>query len=172
MATGTYRHEWDCGLASSKFNAVSAMSVIKGRPNDIFPFDISGPSPSIVAGLNYDLMNTIGPRNLGQGPDPIKVSVAISNSFTFLTLAGHHRGAGQTITFKTFEKGGHLWLTQFGTFNSLDPRQYAYNTGATYAWALQAHNLRVAIGTVGSSDLAMAEKALDAIKSATYLKVF
>lgn len=172
MPTSTYRHEWDCGLVSPTATAIKAMAIIKARPNDIFPFKVSGGSSAIVMGVNYDLLNTIGPNNLGLGPDPIKVTSVSADSFTFSTLAGHHRGAGQTITFKTFEKGGHVWLTQFGTFNSLDPRQYAYNTGATLAWALQAHNLRVAIGTVGSANLATAERALDALRPSTYLNVF
>jgi hypothetical protein len=169
---GTYRHEWDAGVISPSVTAVIAMGVIIARPNDIFPFKVSGPASSITLGVKYDLMNTIGPRNLGQGPDPIEVTSVSATSFTFTTLAGHHRGAGQTITFTTIEKLGHVWLIQSGTFNSLDPRQYAYNAGAIAAWALQAHNLRVALGTVGSSGLGTAEKALDATVSATYLNVW
>ena len=117
-------------------------------------------------------MNTIGPMNLGLGPDPIQVTTVTASLFTFTTLSGHHRGAGQTISFETSSRGGHVWLSQFGTFNSLDPRQYAYNAGASYAWSLQAHNLRVALGTVGDSSLALTERALDMAVSATFLKVF
>lgn len=167
---GNYRHDWDCGAAAA--TSESAMKIITSSPNDIFPFTVSGAFPSIILKGKYDLLNTIGPNNLGLGPDPIEVTAMSASSFTFTTLAGHHRGAGQTITFETNSIGGHIRLIQYGTFNSLDPRQYAYNAGASYAWALQAHNLRVALGTVDTLPKTTVEGALDAVKSATYLKVF
>ncbi|WP_376096449.1 hypothetical protein ACE7GA_04895 [Roseomonas sp. CCTCC AB2023176] len=150
------------------------MTIITSRPNDIFPFKVGHPVPAsrITVGAKIDLMNTIGPGNLGLGPDPVEVTAVTSTSFTFLTLAGHHRGVGQTIRFDTSSSGGHLRLSQSGTFNSFDPRQYAYNTGAAGAWALQAHNLRVAVGTVGHSSLDTAEKALDAVVRPIFLNVF
>ena len=43
---------------------------------------------------------------------------------------------------------------------------------ATGAWALQAHNLRVAVGTVGDPSLERPERALDAVVRPIFLKVF
>ena len=94
-----------------------------------------------------------------------------SKSFTFLTLAGHHRGPGQTITFETYDKlaledGGltmrmHVYLAQYETYISSfhNPFSTLFNWGANLgaggAWALQAHNLRVALGTAGSFESAI-----------------
>lgn len=155
-------------------SAARAMAIIISRPNDIFPFKVGHPvlASSITVGATINLMNTIGPSNLGLGPDPVRVVAVTTTSFTFETLAGHHRGTGQTIRFDTVSVSGRLRLVQSGTFNSLDPRQYAYNTGATGAWALQAHNLRVAVGTVRHPTLERPEKALDAVVSPVFLKVF
>lgn len=171
---GTYSHDWDCGPLSKAGTVAGAMAIIISRPNDIFPFKVGHPvmASSITLGAKINLMNTIGPNNLGTGPDPVEVTAVTPTSFTFLTLAGHHRGTGQTIRFDTFGVSGHLRLVQSGTFNSLDPRQYAYNTGASGAWALQAHNLRVAVGTVSDPSLATAEKALDAVVKPVFLNVF
>ena len=171
---GTYSHDWDCGPTSIAGSATRAMSIIISRPNDIFPFKVGHPTPasSITSGAIINLMDTIGPSNLGLGPDPIQVTSVMPTAFVFLTLAGHHRGAGQTIRFDTIDRSGHLRLVQSGTFNSFDPRQYAYNTGATLAWSYQAHNLRVALGTVGHAGLERPERALDAVVPARFIKVF
>lgn len=171
---GTYSHDWDCGPLSTTVSAAAAMSIIISRPNDIFPFKVGHPTlaSSITMGATINLMDTIGPSNLGLGPDPVRVISVLPTSFTFETLAGHHRGVGQTIRFDTRSVSGRLRLLQSGTFNSADPRQYAYNTGATGAWALQAHNLRVAVGTVGHSSLERPERALDAVVPARFMKVF
>lgn len=171
---GTYSHDWDCGPLPASVTVESAMTIIITRPNDIFPFKVGHPVPasSITLGAKIDLMNTIGPGNLGLGPDPVEVTAVTPTSFTFLTLAGHHRGVGQTIRFDTSSRSGHLRLMQSGTFNHWDPRQTHYNTGATGAWALQAHNLRVAVGTVGDPSLDWAERALDAVVRPVFLNVF
>ena len=171
---GTYSHDWDCGPLSTSRTVAGAMAIIISRPNDIFPFKVGHPvlAPRIRLGAKINLMNTIGPSNLGLGPDPVEVIAVTPTSFTFLTLAGHHRGTGQTIQFDTRSGSGHLRLLQSGTFNSLDPRQYAYNAGAVGAWALQAHNLRVAVGTVSDPSLNTAEKVLDAVVKPVFLDVF
>lgn len=171
---GTYAHDWDCGPLSTSRTVAGAMAIIMYRPNDIFPFQVGYPVPAwrITLGAKINLMNTIGPSNYGLGPDPVEVIDVRSTYFTFLTLEGHHRGAGQTIRFDTSSASGHLRLLQSGTFNSIDPRQYAYNTGATGAWALQAHNLRVAVGTVSDPSLDRAEKVLDAFAGPIFLNVF
>jgi hypothetical protein len=151
----TYNHEWDIGAVSVSVSAKSAMAVLQSRPNDVFPFTVKGRSgaTSIKMSEVYDLLDTIGTfDNWGTGPDPVEVVVVTPNSFTFRTLTGHHRGAGQTITFETFDRGGHVWLRQYGTytwtikhpFSSLF--NWGANLGASGAWALQAHNLRAALG--------------------------
>jgi hypothetical protein len=126
---GKYRHDWDLGEMSATVTAANAMAILQTRPNDIFPFLVEGKAgeKEIKLGSTYNLRNTTGPLDsLGTGPDPVKVTALSSKSFTFLTLAGHHRGAGQTITFETYEKlalgdGGttmrmHVYLAQYGTY--------------------------------------------------------
>ncbi|MDB5412937.1 MAG: hypothetical protein JWR10_1272, partial [Rubritepida sp.] len=114
-----------------------------------------------------DLMGTFGPRNFGRGSDPVQVIRVNSTSFTFLTLLGHHRGAGQTISFETYENSLNVgpmeldpsnptkivWLAQYGTYVAswshpfITALNVGANMGAGGAWWLQAHNLRVALGT-------------------------
>lgn len=164
---GTYRHDWDLGTMSATVTALKAMAILESRPNTIFPFKVKGTAgeTEINLGSSYDLVNTTGPLNaLGTGPDPVKVTVLTPTLFTFLTLKGHHRGAGQTITFETYEKLSledssmymHVYLTQYGTYVSsfYHPFSTMFNWGANLgaggAWALQAHNLRDALGTAGS----------------------
>ncbi|MGH8080985.1 MAG: hypothetical protein ACREP7_10445 [Lysobacter sp.] len=155
----TYRHEWEVGDVSGSVTALSAMSILQSRPNDIFPFTVSGRGgvSSIRIGVTYDLIDTVGAfNNWGTGPDPVRVITATPLLFTFLTLSGHHRGAGQTISFETFERGGKVILCQYGTYTWAIRHPFSSlfnvgaNVGASGAWALQAHNLRVALGTAGS----------------------
>jgi hypothetical protein len=107
---GTYSHDWDCGPLSTTGSAAAAMSIIISRPNDIFPFKVGHPmlASSITMGATINLMDTIGPSNLGLGPDPVRVISVLPTSFTFETLAGHHRGVGQTIRFDTSSVSGRL----------------------------------------------------------------
>jgi hypothetical protein len=150
-----YRHDWDIGPVSTSVTAASAMAVLQSRPNDIFPFSVSGRggATAIQLGVIYDLINTTGPlNNLGTGSDPVIVSLVTPLMFTFSTLAGHHRGAGQTISFECYEAGGNVKLAQYGTYVSSWSRagtsafNLVANAGAIAAWALQAHNLRLALG--------------------------
>jgi hypothetical protein len=164
----SYRHDWDLGAMTSTVTALKAMSILQSRPNDIFPFAVNGRAgeTTIIKGSTYDLTNTTGPwDDLGTGPDPVIVTAVAPQSFTFTTLAGHHRGAGQTITFETYEKLAmedddktmrmHVFLTQHGTYICTFSHPFSTlfnfgaNVGATGAWALQAHNLREALGTLG-----------------------
>jgi hypothetical protein len=166
---GTYRHEWDLGTMTSSVTARRAMSILQSRPDDIFPFTVKGRAgeTAILLGSTYDLINTTGPFNsFWTGADPVTVTAVSSLSFTFTTLAGHHRGAGQTITFECFEKLAmednghsmymHVWLAQYGTYIASFAHPFSSlfnlgaNVGAAGAWALQAHNLRDALGTGGS----------------------
>lgn len=164
---GTYRHDWDLGTMSPTVTTLKAMSILQSCPNRIFPFAVRGKANETVIKLGsfYDLLNTTGPLNaLGTRPDPVEVTALSDKSFTFLTLKGHHRGSGQTITFETYEKltsdGSkmlmHVYLTQHGTYVSsfYHPFSTVFNWGANLgaggAWALQAHNLRDALGTAGS----------------------
>ena len=155
----TYRHEWDLGAVSPSVSARIAMSILQSRPNAMFPFTVRGTrgETSIILASSYDLINTVGPLgNWGTGPDPVQVSAIGPLFFTFTTLAGHHRGAGQTISFECFERAGRVWLAQYGTYVSTwsHPLTTVFNMGANMgasgAWALQAHNLRDALGTAGS----------------------
>ena len=157
----TYHHEWDIGAVSLTVNAISAMAILQSRPNEIFPFTVKGRSgaTSIKRSEVYDLINTIGTfDNWGTGPDPVEVAVVTPTSFRFETLTGHHRGAGRSIAFETIERGGHVWLLQYGTyiwtikhpFSSLF--NWGANLGACGAWALQAHNLRAALGVEGKAE--------------------
>jgi hypothetical protein len=166
---GTYRHDWDLGTMTSSVTALRAMTILQGRPNYIFPFTVKGRAgeTSIVLGSTYDLINTTGPFNsLWTGSDPVKVIKVSPLSFTFETLAGHHRGPGQTITFETYDRLAeendglvqrmHVFLAQYGTYISTFSHPFSTlfnwgaNAGAAGAWALQAHNLRTALGTAGS----------------------
>lgn len=165
----TYRHDWDLGTMTASVTALRAMAILQSNPNRIFPFKVKGRAgeTTIVLGSTYDLINTTGPLDsLGTGPDPVRVTVVTPKSFTFLTLAGHHRGAGQTITFETYDKLAteddgttmrmHVYLAQYGTYISSFYHPFSTmfnwgaNLGAAGAWALQAHNLRDALGTAGS----------------------
>jgi len=104
---GTYRHDWDLGTMSPTVTTLKAMSILQSCPNRIFPFAVRGKANETVIKLGsfYDLLNTTGPLNaLGTRPDPVEVTALSDKSFTFLTLKGHHRGSGQTITFETYEK--------------------------------------------------------------------
>jgi hypothetical protein len=169
-----YRHEWDLGEMTSRVTAANAMSILQSDPNSIFPFTVKSRSgiSFIRMGEIYDLINTIGPfKNWGTGADPVQVTAVTSTSFTFTTLAGHHRGPGQTITFETLERleleddgvtmRMHVFLVQRGTYVSSlrHPFTSAFNLGANVgaagAWALQAHNLRAALGTEGSVEHAI-----------------
>ncbi|MDB5663499.1 hypothetical protein [Cypionkella sp.] len=151
----TYRHDWDIGPVSPTVTALLAMSILQARPNSIFPFTVSGRggASSILLGTTYDLIDTMGPfDNMGTGSDPVTVTAVAPLAFTFTTLAGHHRGAGQTISFECYEKAGVVELAQYGTYVSTwsHPFTSAFNlganAGASGAWALQAHNLRLALG--------------------------
>jgi hypothetical protein len=189
--TGTYRHDWDVGRMSGSVSALNAMAILKSRPNSIFPFTVSGRGgeTDIRAGSTYDLINTVGPwGNLWQGSDPVQVIAVSATLFTFLTLAGHHRGPGQTITFETYDRlsdeGGtlsmymHTFLTQHGTYIQSFAHPFSSvfnmgaNRGAAIAWSLQAHNLRVALGTVGESDLHGDEAAADYVLGNGYKNVW
>jgi hypothetical protein len=166
---GTYRHDWDLGEMTSSVNALRAMFILQSRPNAIFPFTVKGRGgeTTILLGSSYDLINTTGPFNsFWTGSDPVTVTSVTTLSFTFTTLAGHHRGAGQTITFETYDKLSteddgltmrmHVYLSQHGTYISSWSHPFSSlfnvgaNVGAAGAWALQAHNLRAALGTAGS----------------------
>ena len=167
---GFYRHDWDLGIMRWDVTPVHAMAIIQNTPNRVFPFTVKGRNgeTSIKFGSLYDLINTYGPfDNFLLGADPVVVTAVGATSFTFTTLEGHHRGAGQTITFETYDKIGqdpghhglqyseHVYLAQYGTFISSWRHpfsslfNYAANVGASGAWALQAHNLREALGTAG-----------------------
>ena len=152
---GTYRHDWDIGPLSSTVTALAAMTILQTRPNDIFPFTVSGRggATSIRIGIIYDLIDTVGPlNNMGTGSDPVTVIALTPLAFTFLTHAEHHRGAGQKISFECYEAGGIAKLAQYGTYVSTWSHPFtsafnlAANVGASGAWALQAHNLRLALG--------------------------
>jgi hypothetical protein len=152
---GTYRHDWEIGPVSTIVTAMAAMGILQSRPNDIFPFTVSGRGgvTSIRLGVIYDLINTVGPlNNMGTGSDPVTVIAVSPLAFTFLTHAEHHRGAGQTISFECYEASGVVKLAQYGTYVSSwsHPFTSAFNlganAGASGAWALQAHNLRLALG--------------------------
>ncbi|MFC3181796.1 hypothetical protein [Cypionkella sinensis] len=151
----TYRHDWEIGPVSASVTALRAMAILQARPNDIFPFTVSGRGgiSSIRLGVIYDLIDTVGPfNNMGTGSDPVQVSAVTSLMFTFTTLTGHHRGAGQTISFECAEVGGNVQLSQYGTYVSTlsHPLTSLFNLGANAgaagAWSLQAHNLRLALG--------------------------
>ncbi len=150
-----YRHDWEIGPVSASVTALAAMAILQSRPNDIFPFTVSGRGgiSSIRMGTTYDLIDTIGPfDNMGTGSDPVLVIAVSALAFTFLTLAGHHRGVGQMISFECYEAGGIVKLAQYGTYVSTWSRPFTSafnlgaNAGASGAWALQAHNLRLALG--------------------------
>jgi hypothetical protein len=164
----TYRHDWELGAMTSTVTALNAMWILQTRPNDIFPFAVRGRAgeTAIKIGSTYNLVNTTGPFNsFWTGPDPVTVTKLSPLSFTFLTLAGHHRGGGQTITFETYDRlaieddgvtmSMHVYLAQYGTYISSFSHPFSSlfnigaNIGASGAWALQAHNLRSALGTSG-----------------------
>jgi len=190
-----YRHDWDLGRMGASTNALKAMGILQSRPNDIFPFQVQGRAgeTDIRLGSTYDLVNTTGPLgNWGAGPDPVRVSFVGSTKFTFLTLAGHHRGPGQTISFETYDRLNalgddaepmtqymHIYLAQYGTYiaSFLHPFSTLFNwgianNGAVLAWALQAHNLRVALGTYASTGLASDEAAADMVLPNAYRNVW
>lgn len=167
---GVYRHDWDVGVMTRDVTPVAAMAIIQSAPNRIFPFTVKGRGGerTIQMGATYDLINTVGPaNNFWQGSDPVVVTALSTSSFTFTTLAGHHRGPGQTITFETYDKLAedpgslglsfreHVFLAQYGTYISSWRHPFSSlfnlgaNVGASGAWALQAHNLREALGTAG-----------------------
>jgi hypothetical protein len=144
------------------------------RPNDIFPFTVRGRAgeTSIRMGSTYDLVDTTGPFNsFWTGADPVTVTRVGALSFTFTTLAGHHRGAGQTITFETYDRLAmedddvtmrmHVYLAQYGTYTRSFSHPFSSlfnmgaNIGASGAWFLQAHNLRHALGTSGEFENAI-----------------
>jgi hypothetical protein len=119
------------------------MSIIKETPNVIFPFavvSLSGEN-GIILGGRYDLR---GARHPWDKNNPVQVTESTATSFTFLTGPGHFRGQGHTITFKTFERDGTLYLQQSGT-QSFGPIQMLNTIGAKAAWEVQAHNLRVSL---------------------------
>jgi uncharacterized Zn-binding protein involved in type VI secretion len=192
---GHYRHEWDLGPTGPGVSAREAMHILQTHPNDIYPFAVIGHNgeKTIELGSTYDLVNTYGPvNNFLIGPDQVRTIAKSDTSYTFVTLYHHHRGGGQTITFKTYERTStyqnsdgltemrtHVYLVQEGTYQNVpfdlkaylkeyDSRdlwrtfraniellarpvfvafQYIANSGAGIAWGLQAHNLRVALGT-------------------------
>jgi hypothetical protein len=153
-ATAIYHHDHDVGPVSGSTSAISAMAILESKPNKIFPFtvkDLTGGS-SIIAGHRLDLIDT-GPRMT----DPVIVSSVTPMSFTFLTLAGHHRGAGMTITFSTKEVGGRVLLSQNGTYDVSTTwakvKNEVFNLTALNAWKMQAANLRVALGTGTPSEM-------------------
>jgi hypothetical protein len=170
----TYGHVWELGMMTSTVTAFRAMWILQSRPNDIFPFTVKGRAgeTAIKFGSTYELINTTGPFNsFWTGPDPVKVTTQSALSFTFTTLAGHHREAGQTITFETHDRLAmeddgltmrmHVYLTQYGTYISSFSHPFSSlfnigaNIGASGAWALQAHNLRDALGTLGEFEKAI-----------------
>jgi hypothetical protein len=140
-----YSDEWDIGPTSVLVTAESAMRIMKDSPNVVFPFEVVGTNGETAIQLNgvYDLNSVRYPGENGHGP--ILVVESDATSFTFLTLEGHFRGAGETIRFVTSEQNGRLILRQEGT-TSGSFLSGLYSLGASnFAWKQQADNLRAAI---------------------------
>ena len=119
------------------------MSIMKESPNVVFPFEVNGRRGERTIQLEsvYSLDNV---RLPGDRNNPVQVVQSAPTSFTFLTLAGHFRGAGRTIRFATEVRNGRLVLRQEGT-SAAGIVDEAIDAGARIAWRYQADNLRAAI---------------------------
>lgn len=138
-----YTYEWDIGPTSDLVSEGSAMQIMKDSPNVVFPFEVVGRQGErrLLPDSTYDLNNARWP---GDDGNPVLVVQADPTSFTFLTLDGHFRGPGHTITFRTREQNGRLILRQEGTSGST-VWDSLYDAGAKLSWQQQASNLRAAI---------------------------
>jgi hypothetical protein len=143
-----YVFEWDIGSASDLGTPDTAMAVLQGTPDLIFPFRVTG--PAIAANQVLQLGDVRWPRDNGH---PVLISQADSTSFTFLTLPGHFRGPGRTIQFTILGRDGRLILRQIGA-TSLRVTDMAYDGGAWFSWRTQAATLRATLsGGTHAADL-------------------
>jgi len=138
-----YTYDWDIGPTSDMVSPESAMKIVKDSPNVVFPFEVAGRNGErrILLDSTYDLN---GPRGPWDNGNPVLVVGADDTSFTFLTLDGHFRGPGRTITFRTLERDGRLVLRQEGV-SGASFWDSLYDAGSKMSWQQQAANLRAAI---------------------------
>jgi RHS repeat-associated protein len=157
--TYDYTYSWRLGSVSELGSAQHAMAYFQAHPGAIFPFPIGGCS-TIVLDAECHLQATAIPTFrwgifAGQGfaasgsyvgDDPVRVTSVTSTSFTFTSLPGHFDGPNGTITFRTYEENGDLYLCQVAhapnaswVVNIFGPEI------AKTVWAQQAANLSQAL---------------------------
>ena len=123
------------------------MAYLQQKPNSVFPFRVVGRKgeTSLQYKAIYDLYNII-PLDGGINHNEVQVTDISCTSFTFTSVGGFDPGGG-TITFRTYEKNGVVYLEQeahteqmcFLFFCCQD--DWTKN-GAENIWRQQAANLK------------------------------
>jgi len=86
---GSYHYGYQFST-SEAWSQQQIMQEVLNNYNKYFTF--SGDQPKIVEGA---VVNLNGPA----GPEPVKVTKVTDTSFSFVSLPGHHEGAGRVIEF-------------------------------------------------------------------------
>lgn len=86
---GSYHYGYQFST-SEAWSQKQIMQEVLNNPNKYFTF--TGDQPKIVEGA---VINLNGPA----GPEPVKVTKVTDTSFSFISLPGHHEGAGRVIEF-------------------------------------------------------------------------
>jgi hypothetical protein len=137
----TYTTTFLIGPVAVYGTAKHAMSVMRKNATQIFPFAVSG-CPGVTNGSKCGL--TVLPFGVLNTQGEVKVATT-STSFRFtVTNSDYFDAAGSTITFRTYERDGNLYLSQTGV--AINPKWWAsviYDTGLIEVpWGIQAYQLR------------------------------
>ena len=134
----------------------TALREIQNNYNEYFTFN--GDQPKIVEGA---VINLNGPA----GPEPVKVTIVTATSFSFISLPGHHEGAGRVIEFSIVPAAAsavpgrlnwELRVEASGPLSGISvvPGASWFNKGV---WSVFANNLdsRLPLSPPGSGEVAV-----------------
>lgn len=141
--TGLYDYTYTqyIGTVGETGGAAGVMAYLQQNFRQMFPFS-TGACDHVVLGEECILQ----PAPLDLFPSDITVTSVTATSFTFTSGAIHVAGAGGTITFRTFNSGGAVYLQEIAHApnanwweNIVDPKVAWWN------WQELASNIRRAV---------------------------
>lgn len=145
----SYDYEWEIGPVNVYGSAEAAMVIFATNPGSVFPFDVSGCAAFTQgASCRLDALPEFVPHRSGTvsvSRDPAAVRFTVtSNDYFDLP--------GSTITFRTVERGGRLYLRQEARSVALRPPIGGVGlvmAGAAATWAQQADRFRGLLRRIG-----------------------